>query len=145
MDKAVPLNTEDKLGISGLEFRGQELLEVSAVTIPSNPDALQRFVKSPTLHPVIAEIAEEQLAKNDDVLTETEDDPMRALLERIQNLEERVSTPVEVDESPAEVEREEEPLEVEDGANDGENLLDVDLYAVAIAAAEEAFAEMEGE
>ena len=50
-----------------------------------------------------------------------------------------------MDESPAEVEREEEPLEVEDGANDGENLLDVDLYAVAIAAAEEAFAEMEGE
>lgn len=62
MEKAAPLYDDDSFGTRGMEFKGQELLEVSAVTIPSNPDALQRFVKAPNLHPAIVEIAEERLA-----------------------------------------------------------------------------------
>ena len=44
MDKAVPLHKDDAFGVRGMEFNGQELLEVSAVTVPSNPDALQRMM-----------------------------------------------------------------------------------------------------
>ena len=65
MDKAVPLHKDDSFGIQGMEYKGQELLEVSAVTVPSNPDALQRMVKSPNLHPVMAEIAQERLVEKD--------------------------------------------------------------------------------
>ena len=44
------------------EFNGQELLEVSAVTVPANPDALQRMVKGAAdHHPVVAELAGEVL------------------------------------------------------------------------------------
>lgn len=42
------------------EFRGQELLETSQVTIPSNPQALQRM-KALGLHPVVDELVEEML------------------------------------------------------------------------------------
>lgn len=42
------------------EFNGQQLLEVSAVTIPSNPDALQR-AKALMTHPVLAELVDEAL------------------------------------------------------------------------------------
>ena len=61
MAKAVPLHKDDSFGVRGMEYKGQELLEVSAVTVPSNPDALQRMVKSANLHPVMAEIARERL------------------------------------------------------------------------------------
>ena len=61
MERAAPLNEKDVLGSGGMEFKGQELLEVSAVTVPSNPDALQRFVKTPNLSPVLKEIAEERV------------------------------------------------------------------------------------
>ncbi len=44
-------------GWSGYEFNGQELLEVSHVTIPSNPDALQRL-KAAGIHPAVAEVVE---------------------------------------------------------------------------------------
>ena len=63
MEKAVPLQKDDPFGTQGLEFKGQELLEVSAVTVPSNPDALQRVAKAPNLHPAVAEIVEERLAE----------------------------------------------------------------------------------
>ena len=65
MDKAMPLQKDDPFGTQGLEFKGQELLEVSAVTVPSNPDALQRVAKAPNLHPVMAEIVEERLAEEE--------------------------------------------------------------------------------
>jgi hypothetical protein len=47
-------------GFSGWEFNKQELLEVSHVTIPSNPDALQQ-IKSIATHPIVKEIIEEEL------------------------------------------------------------------------------------
>ena len=95
MEKAAPLNVEDKFGLNGMEFKGQELLEVSAVTIPSNPDALQRFVKTPTLHPVIAEIAEERLADQPEPEAAAID--VAALMERSEQLE-RVTAPPETEE-----------------------------------------------
>jgi phage head maturation protease len=66
MEKAVPLHKGDAFGAQGMEYKGQELLEVSAVTVPSNPDALQRLVKSANLQPVIREIAEERLTAVDE-------------------------------------------------------------------------------
>jgi len=52
MDKASPLDAKNPFG--GLEFEGQELLEVSHVSIPSNPDALQ-VMRSIQLHPDLDE------------------------------------------------------------------------------------------
>jgi hypothetical protein len=66
MEKAVPLHKDDSFGVQGMEYKGQELLEVSAVTVPSNPDALQRLVKSVNLQSVIREIAEERLIASDE-------------------------------------------------------------------------------
>ena len=40
-DKAIPIKSDDPFG--GIEFNGQELLEVSHVAIPSNPQALQQL------------------------------------------------------------------------------------------------------
>ena len=42
------------------EFQGQELLEVSAVTIPANADALQRM-KALDLHPMVLEMVDTAL------------------------------------------------------------------------------------
>jgi len=140
MEKAAPLNVEDKFGLNGMEFKGQELLEVSAVTIPSNPDALQRFVKTPTLHPVIAEIAEERLADQPEPEAAAID--VAALMERIEQLEERVTAPPETEEV---VEAETAPEEVQSDDEPIENVIEFDPYAVAIAAAQEVLEEMEAE
>ncbi len=61
MAKAVKLGHGDEWG--GFEFKGQELLEGSHVTIPSNHDALQRL-KGVDLHPVVAEIVDEALGED---------------------------------------------------------------------------------
>ena len=53
-------------GFSGWEFNKQELLEVSHVTIPSNPDALQQ-IKSIAAHPIVKEIIEEELGDMRDI------------------------------------------------------------------------------
>uniref|UniRef100_A0A6M3XKJ0 Putative prohead protease n=1 Tax=viral metagenome TaxID=1070528 RepID=A0A6M3XKJ0_9ZZZZ len=59
MDKAVEL--EGTGGFFGnYEFNGQELLEVSQVTIPSNPQALQTL-KGLGMHPVMDEMIDEML------------------------------------------------------------------------------------
>ena len=55
MAKAKELTGGDSF-FSNFEFNGQELLEVSAVSVPSNPDALQRMKG---VHPVIDGIVEE--------------------------------------------------------------------------------------
>ena len=56
MSKAVELSGD---GVwPNYEFRSQELLEVSQVTIPANPEALQA-VRTLGLHPAIAEIVDE--------------------------------------------------------------------------------------
>jgi len=60
------------------EFNGQELLEVSQVTIPSNPQALQRMI-SIGVHPVIQEIL------NDMEIPEAT--PTDEILERLNALE----------------------------------------------------------
>lgn len=44
------------------EFKGQELLEVSQVTIPANPDALQR-AKGLLHHPILDELVDEALTE----------------------------------------------------------------------------------
>lgn len=59
MSKAKELESDDPWSMS-FEFNGQELLEVSHVTIPSNAEALQR-AKGLKLHPVIDAIIEEAL------------------------------------------------------------------------------------
>jgi hypothetical protein len=45
----------------GWEFNGQELLEVSQVTIPANPQALQRLYDTEEMEPEILEIVSEML------------------------------------------------------------------------------------
>jgi hypothetical protein len=69
----VPLHKDDSFGVRGMEFRGQELLEVSAVTVPSNPDALQRLMGSSNLQPALREIAEERLIVEEDDEQEIEE------------------------------------------------------------------------
>lgn len=59
MSKAKEMDGDDPW-FSSYEFNGQELLEVSQVTIPSNPEALQR-AKALKLHPVLDDIIEEAL------------------------------------------------------------------------------------
>ncbi len=61
MEKATPLG-ESKDMFGPLEFNGQEMLETSHITIPSNPDGLQRM-KGFDQHPVIAGILEEMLGE----------------------------------------------------------------------------------
>ena len=144
MEKAAPLNVEDKFGVNGMEFKGQELLEVSAVTIPSNPDALQRIVKTPTLNPVLRELAQERL---DDTDFEPESRVSETLIDLIaEKVLEKVSPP----ETPVETEVEETEVEevVEDveQASEPENVQEpYDLYAVAVAAAESALNEIESQ
>jgi len=63
MTKASPLGNVETDGLTAfqpMEFKGQELLEVSHVTIPSNPDALQRM-KALDLEPVLADVVDEIL------------------------------------------------------------------------------------
>lgn len=62
MSKAKELESNDPW-FSNFEFNGQELLEVSQVTIPSNPEALQR-AKGLKLHPVIDAIIGEALGSS---------------------------------------------------------------------------------
>ena len=59
MSKAKEMESDDPWS-SSFEFNGQELLEVSQVTIPSNPEALQR-AKHLKLAPAIDEIVSEML------------------------------------------------------------------------------------
>ena len=169
MEKASPLNEKDVLGTGGMEFKGQELLEVSAVTVPSNPDALQRFVKSPNLHPAIREIAEERVS---DLETETRETPPNAadtlidiIVERVvARLGEKEAQEVEEEAIDAETESEEEedkgggsggnrrPRREFDSEEDEEEEEPIesepkaegfDAYAVALSAAEEILSELE--
>lgn len=62
MDKAKKLEGDDGDDyFAHYEFCGQELLEVSHVTIPANADALQVIRSAKGLHPAIAEIVDETL------------------------------------------------------------------------------------
>lgn len=72
----------------GMEFRGQELLEVSQVVIPSNPKALQRM-KGLDLHPAILELVEE-IAKGDS--KDGEDEHVLTDLARLEKLLEETNT-----------------------------------------------------
>jgi hypothetical protein len=138
MDKAAPLYADDTFGVRGMEFKGQELLEVSAVTVPSNPDALQRIVKGIGVDPVVAEIAEERLA--DMPRNEIGEDQVEAIAVKVVALLKQMA-PAEVE---PEVEAEEpetpETPEPEDSGEDddgeAQNAVEFDPYAVAIAAAE---------
>jgi len=63
MDKAKRIEGDDSDDdfFAHFEFNGQELLEVSHVTIPANADALQVIRAAKGLHPAIAEIVDEAL------------------------------------------------------------------------------------
>ena len=50
---------DDEGKFAGIDFRGQELLEVSHVTVPANPEGLQRAI---SLGGVVGEIADEVIA-----------------------------------------------------------------------------------
>ena len=167
MDKAVPLHKDDAFGQRGMEFNGQELLEVSAVTVPSNPDALQRVVKSSMTEPAIKEIAEEQLSD----LEEKQDEELELSDELIDSIVERVIARLqESEEEPEETEETEEegkgsgnkpryrdPGDDDDSDDDDETDAEedddeksesrgeseFDVYAVAVEAAEQALQEAE--
>jgi len=157
MEKAVPLNKDDSFGVNGMEFRGQELLEVSAVTVPSNPDALQRMVTTKGLHPVVAEIVEERLAEPaltfPVALTEDQFDQLLQLSSRLweARLAERVGSPeVEQDDEPS---ADDETTDADDYGDGDEpeariaapeleqEVADFDPYSVALQAAERAINE----
>ena len=53
---------DDDGKFAGIDFRGQELLEVSHVTVPANPEGLQRAV---SMGGVVGEIADEVIADSD--------------------------------------------------------------------------------
>ena len=72
MSKAVELKNADSF-FPNYEFRGQELLEVSQVSVPANPDALQRMKG---IHPAIDAIV-------DDIVREKTD----SLLSRVAEIE----------------------------------------------------------
>ena len=71
---------------SGFEFKGQELLEVSQVTVPSNARALQ-LLKSLTSHPVLIEVMGDVLRDMPEgTVAEGPNGPlMEALVEQLAN------------------------------------------------------------
>ena len=173
MDKAVPLHKDDAFGVRGMEFNGQELLEVSAVTVPSNPDALQRIVKSSVAEPAIKEIAEEQLRgleeKVDEETSSISDDVIDSIVERViarlqetdegdkgtgnkpryrgpedeEEEEESESENEDSDEDDAEDDADTEAEDDEEEKSESQSESDFDAYAVAVAAAEQALQEAE--
>lgn len=78
MDKAEPLDGGRGL-FGSFEFKGQELLEVSHVTVPANPHALQQL-KSVDLEPAVAEIVDRILRENLTNDTDDSDDSNIALI-----------------------------------------------------------------
>lgn len=58
MDAAKEITIDGK---SAYEFRGQELLEVSQVTVPSNPQALQALKGLGSVHPEVDQLVSEML------------------------------------------------------------------------------------
>ena len=152
MEKAVPLHKGDAFGAQGMEYKGQELLEVSAVTVPSNPDALQRLVKSANLQPVIREIAEERLTavdeseeqgmigrKQEDEVPE-EDEPTESTVElseaSVNAIVEGLAALLDAREAAA---SEEDDAEIDASKNAKDD--EFDAYAEAVAAAEAALEE----
>ena len=63
-DKTKPIKADDAFG--GLEYNGQELLEVSHVAIPSNPQALQQLkglLDTAGANPILQQLVEWELAE----------------------------------------------------------------------------------
>ena len=84
---------EDEGAGGGWEFNGQELLEISQVTIPANAQALQRLYAADTMEPEVAEIVGEMLrdeeGHGEDTLSAVD---VAALVERIaERLEVRIT------------------------------------------------------
>ena len=165
MEKAVPLSKSDPMN-GGMEFNGQELLEVSAVTVPSNPDALQRMVKAPNLQPVLREIAEERLGETVDDTTETthtlSSEDLELIVDQVLDRLDQASADDEKgpgykprkqedeDEEPDDEEADEDDddeaeddTEAEEDEDEDEEKSEFDAYAVALAAAQQALQEAE--
>lgn len=148
MEKATPL-AKDSMAAGGMEFAGQELLEVSAVTVPSNPDALQRIVKS-NLHPVIAEIVSERLDSKapEDEPEAPEDEPeappftLEEIAERVLELidERNGNEDDAADQDDEDDDDETDEQNEERSTNESDEF---DPYAVALAAAEAALEQIE--
>ena len=86
MSKAVVLD-EGSDTFGPFEFKGQELLEVSAVTIPANPEALQRMkTMGLDLNPVVREMVETALEMDADGPSEIQTvvDELAAKIEKIE-------------------------------------------------------------
>jgi hypothetical protein len=156
MDKASPLHDDDAFGVRGMEYKSQELLEVSAVTVPSNPDALQRIakgigddsVRKELREAILAEIAEERLTampEEDEAVAVNEALVTEVAAKVFEMLKQEAPTETEVVEDVTETA---EPIE--SGEAEGEGIsepmaVEFDPYAVAIAAAEAVFQEEEDE
>lgn len=88
MDKAKRLEGEGFMG--GYEFRGQELIEVSHVTVPSNPQALQRM-KGIELDPAVAAIVSEVLQDTEEDVDPESSKALDDLMEKVwERIEERM-------------------------------------------------------
>jgi hypothetical protein len=154
MDKASPLHAEDAFGFRGMEFRGQELLEVSAVTVPSNAASLQRFIKAMTPDVTRTEAADDLGA------TTAETDPRKPkVLEDVEGVEdaedalvakilERVLGEISNGDSNEEPDAEDDQADADDYGNGDapeapapSNVDQFDPYAVASAATEQALQE----
>ena len=145
MDKAAPLYPDDAFGVRGMEFKGQELLEVSAVTVPSNPDALQRIVKGVGIDPVMAEIAEERLADMPNIGVDEElVDAIATKVVELLKVTAPTEAEIEVETTEPEASEPDEVVQGDEGEAVAENMaVEFDPYAVAIAAAEAVLMEEE--
>ena len=82
MAKAKELDSDSFFG--SFEFNGQELLEVSQVSIPANPEALQRM-KGLSLDPIISDLITEQLKEKDPrgIVSLSQDEVMDAIAQAL--------------------------------------------------------------
>ena len=75
---------ESSVIAGGWEFNGQELLEVSQVTIPANPQALQRMYETAEMEPEVLEIVGEMLKDTElptiDTLSEADNEELIDLI-----------------------------------------------------------------
>lgn len=83
MSKAKEIDGKNEF-FQNFEFNGQQLLEVSQVSVPSNPDAMQRMIG---LHPLIDDMIAEKLITitidDDKGAGPQDDDELRAFLKGI--------------------------------------------------------------
>ena len=148
LEKAKPLSKDGAGSVTGTEFNGQELLEISAVTVPSNPAAIQRIIKNQAINQLITEMAEQKLTQiqkaDEDAPAPSLDEVVEAVIARLDERDQAAadadaeSEAEQVVEPEPEEEEEEKAQDLDEGA-DQES--EVDVYALAEAGAEAALEE----